>query len=89
MSEIDNNRLLRYREAIAGFDYTLEHVSGKKNCMADCLSRDPRYAGCQDPGETVEVDTCQRLGSTLEGAARADPLLRPMFEAAKEEGTDS
>lgn len=34
-----NNRQIRWIEYMARFDYTLEHVAGKDNKVADCLSR--------------------------------------------------
>ena len=35
----DNNKLARWRRILQEYDFTIEHIEGKKNCLADYLSR--------------------------------------------------
>jgi transposase InsO family protein len=44
MVAIDNPRLVRIRESVLGYVFTVEHVPGKTNAAADALSRYPLQA---------------------------------------------
>jgi hypothetical protein len=43
MVAIDNPRLVRIRESVLGYVFTVEHVPGKTNAAADALSRYPLH----------------------------------------------
>ena len=41
LSEVPNKRIQRFRERLQHYNLYLEYIQGKKNCMADALSRYP------------------------------------------------
>ena len=77
LNEIDNVRLLRYREALASFQMSVEWKAGRTHLIADALSRYPVF---KEDSELDEVNTnlCNRLGE--------DPLFEPI---AQDAGNDS
>ncbi|EZG49015.1 hypothetical protein GNI_127740 [Gregarina niphandrodes] len=39
LTGVDKGKVFQWTSALSRFDFTLEFVSGERNCMADCLSR--------------------------------------------------
>lgn len=56
-----NGRQARWAEELSAYDFTIEHVKGKENVVADALSRRPDY---QDNEETYEKGSllCEENG---------------------------
>ena len=44
-----NPKLNRWRMALQDYTFSIEHVKGNKNCVADCLSRYPVKGGGSRP----------------------------------------
>ena len=56
INELDNGRLLRFREKLRKYQLNVEWQAGKVHLMADCLSRSPLFA----PNEQ-EKDEAQKM----------------------------
>jgi transposase InsO family protein len=52
-----NPKLNRWRMALQDYTFTIEHVKGSKNCVADCLSRYPVDSSYDDEIESCSVST--------------------------------
>jgi hypothetical protein len=55
LASIDNVRLCRIRESLLGYNLQVEYLAGKKNVVADALSRFP-IAAAVTPGDDVEEE---------------------------------
>ena len=60
LSEIDNPRLVRFREKIIGYPFTLNWVAGRINVIADALSRSPQQQTVSDtkPIRQASINAC-------------------------------
>jgi len=48
LSDIENARLLRFREKLAHYSFSVEYTPGKTHCIADALSRAPVFSPPED-----------------------------------------
>jgi len=48
ISKMQENRLQRWAAFLSGYQYSIEHIKGKDNVVADYLSRAPIKASKQD-----------------------------------------
>ena len=83
--------MFNYVMHASGYNFTVVHLSGVKNCLADYLSRHPLWseegALIQDPNGLVSTRTNTHfinfLVDTQVEKLRTDVLMDPIFEAAK------
>ena len=75
LSDIENARLLRYREKLAQFSFTVKFIEGKYHLIADAMSRAPVF----DPPE--EEDDIW-VNSILADHIAADPALQSIYDIA-------
>ena len=75
LHEIENARLLRYREKLAHYSFTVSYVPGKTHLIADALSRAPVFA----PSET---DVISVNASLVKQLSTSDPALSSFKTAA-------
>ena len=73
LSEIENARLLRFREKLTNFDFAVEYAEGKSHLIADALSRAPVF----DPPEAEEIST-----HAVHTKLASDPCLQFLYEDA-------
>ena len=78
--EITNPRLLRYREALAPYNFKVSWNAGKNHIVADALSRAPVFPGSPDEGEEEE-------SAHLRLALAEDPALSIITDGAKDDPT--
>jgi hypothetical protein len=76
LGDVENARVLRYREQLTQYSFDVQWVPGKTHEIADALSRAPIF----DPPEEADV-----MGVTANGREPDDPTLRRLIEAAKED----
>jgi transposase InsO family protein len=69
MVAIDNPRLVRIRESVLGYVFTVEHVPGIKNAAADALSRYP----LRTPSDATE----HHCVSTIQESEDDEELVEP------------
>ena len=43
ISDIDNRCMVLIKSDIMMYTYTIQHIKGEANCIADCLSRRPEW----------------------------------------------
>ena len=79
LCDVENTRQLRFREKVLQFNFKMEWVDGKRNQMADALSRHPIFPAEDDPEEPC---VCKAV-RTME--KREDPLLAPLILAANQD----
>ena len=77
LQDIDNARLLRFREKLTDYNFDIIWTPGKCHLIADALSRAPVFS----PSFDEEV-TCN---SVLALAVAEDPSLQPLYDAAAED----
>ena len=72
--EIDNTRLLKYREVLMGhgLHLNLKWVAGKDHLIADALSRAPVFQGLDDDEDPVTVSVNQAIAT--------DPVFNILFD---------
>ena len=83
--------MFNYVMHASGYNFTVVHLSGVKNCLSDYLSRHPlwseEWALIQDPNGLVSTRTNYHfiniLVDTQVEKLRTDVLMDPIFEAAK------
>ena len=73
LSEIENARLLRFREKLTHFSFTISYAEGKTHLIVDALSRAPVY-------DTPEAEVS--VNSALTGQLTTDPYLRSICDAS-------
>ena len=76
-SEVTNSRVLKLMEMCSVYSLSVEHIQGKLNTVADCLSRMPVWSGVE--GKTAKPDMVRRVRSII---SREDAGLEEMKEAA-------
>ena len=74
LAEIENARLLRFREKLTDFSFEIDYVPGKSHLIADALSRAPIF----EPPEAEEISVNAALSSQL----ASDPSLQQFYDAA-------
>jgi hypothetical protein len=84
ITEVDNPRLEWYLEDLYRYNFDIKWMPGKDNTISNALSRQPHFGHPECEADAIPVDFCRRLAGE-EKEAREDPLLRDMFEKAKEE----
>ena len=75
LAELENMRLLRFRERLTHFSFTVSYAEGKTHFIADALSRAPVF----DPPENEYVSAL----SVFACRVAADPALQGFFDAAR------
>ena len=74
--DIENPRLRRIREKLSEYIFSLTWIEGKRNHVADALSRYPYWDPDPETAEPEFVDICRAISSC------EDSLLKPVLEAA-------
>ena len=74
LPDLENARLLRYREKLAHFSFQVKYVPGKSHLIADALSRAPVF----DPPEVTETLCAQ---SAVVDKLASDPALQEFYDA--------
>ena len=77
IAEVENPRLQRIMQKLAGYQFTVEFVAGKRNLIADALSRAPVFG----PPEESDADEAA-FTSAVTTRLRSDPLLDELRQAA-------
>ena len=55
LSEVNNARLLRFRERIVNYNFDVKWTPGKTHCIADALSRAPVFSEPEDSSELATI----------------------------------
>ena len=74
LTEIENPRLLRLREKMLAYNFTVSHLAGRKMAFSDALSRYPVEKPNEDDEEIEEIANCR--------VTYSDPLLDNFKEVA-------
>ena len=74
LTDIENNRLLRFREKLTDFSFVLEYVPGKTHLIADALSRAPVFSPPEEEMISANIAMVNKLA--------ADPALQHFYDAA-------
>ena len=88
-ADIENPRLQRLLQKVAGYTFQMEHIDGVRNQIADALSRAPHFGpgdedDCEDVVCTAAVATRLRTDPALDKliqAANADPAYQKALQA--------
>ena len=78
LKDLDNPRLMRFREKFMFYNFSVKSVPGKTHSIADALSRAPVFSAAEldeDPRDIEDTKHCLRISS--------DPVLDIITEAAK------
>ena len=75
LSDVENARLLRFREKLAHYSFTVTYVPGKLHLIADALSRAPVF----EPAEDCDIIANQVIVNRI----ASDPLLQSLYDAAQ------
>jgi hypothetical protein len=76
LGDVENARVLRYREQLTQYSFDVQWVPGKTHEIADALSRAPIF----DPPE--DGDGADVMGVVADGQESDDPALKRLIEAA-------
>ena len=79
-SEVTNTRVLKLMEMCSVYSFSVEHIQGKLNTVADCLLRMPLWSGMEDVHQEPDMVRCVR--SII---LREDAGLEEMKQAASED----
>lgn len=77
ISDISNPRLVKYRESLCPFTFSLTWNAGKDHLIADALSRAPIFPAEIEEVEDVQQVLCYRIVE--------DPALQFLFDAAADD----
>jgi len=78
LAEIDNKRLLNYREKLLDYSFNVKWVQGKNHQLADALSRFPVFAPPEEAeSEVTEVNACVTLAD--------DPSFAELIQVANKD----
>ena len=77
LADVVNARMLRMREKVSDYSFTVEWKSGSKMALADALSRNPVFT---PPEEGDDTDDCAVINMIS-----ADPALQAMYDAAEQD----
>ena len=78
LAEVENPRLQRILQKLAGYQFEVEFVAGKKNLIADALSRAPVFG----PPDETDAEDEAAFTSAVTTRLRSDPLLEELQRAA-------
>ena len=81
LSEVDNPRLQRMREKMAGFAFQIEWGAGKNHQIADALSRYPVWDGADDDSSAVN-QIRSRIARLVDRSKETSPELRFLLKEA-------
>ena len=62
-----SGRVARWAMKLNAYDFTIEHIRGKKNVVADCISRRPYHEGtpaAEEKGPASEIHMIDAVGDT-------------------------
>ena len=79
LNNLDNPRLMRFREKIMSYNFTVKWVPGKTHYIADALSRGPVFSAAEldeDPKDIEDTIHCLIISN--------NPALNIITEAAKD-----
>ena len=79
-SEVTNTRVLKLMEMCSVYSFSVEHIQGKMNVVADCLSRMPLWSGIEE--QDREPDMVRSVRSII---SREDAGLEEMKKVASED----
>ena len=79
-SEVTNTRVLKLMEMCSVYSFSVEHIQGKLNVVADCLSRMPLWTGVEESDR--EPDMVRAVRSII---SREDAGLEEMKTVAGED----
>ena len=77
LADVVNSRMLRLREKILDYNFTLQWAPGNKHLLADALSRRPLFAPPEDP--EADLDDHGAVANII----AADPSLQELYDAAE------
>ena len=66
MHEVDNTRILRMREKLAEYNFTIEWANGKQNRIAQTLCRAPKFQAIEEELTTSIAIHCFAAATTME-----------------------
>ena len=66
MHEMDNARILRMREKLAEYNFTIEWANGKQNRIAEALCRAPTFQSMEEELTTSAAIHCLAATTTME-----------------------
>ena len=79
LSDIENARLLRFREKLLHFNFTVTYVPGKLHLIADALSRAPVFGPEEDRELAANVVIVNRIA--------VDPILQSLYDHAQKDNS--
>ena len=97
ISDIDNRHMVLIKSNIMMYNYTIQHIKGEANCIADCLSRhltwlvgkDKKSDSDQDPILTQCADSrdefCLRVITEARHILKDNPALAELEAMGKKD----
>ena len=79
LADIENPRLQRILQKVAGYQFTVEFIKGTENVIADTLSRAPVFGPSEEDGD-LEDEVA--FTSAVTTRLQSDPLLEDLRQAA-------
>ena len=79
-SEVTNTRVLKLMELCSVYSFSVEHIQGKMNVVADCLSRMPLWSGIEEHDREPDMVRSVRSIISMEDAG-----LEEMKKVASED----
>ena len=85
IGEVNNSRLLRFRERLMPYVFDLKWSPGKEHLIADALSRSPVFDPAEDEDVEHESIFALNVPNSLQLAATSDSSYRQIVDAVKAE----
>ena len=79
LADIENPRLQRILQKVAGYQFSVEFTKGTENVIADTLSRAPVFGPSEEDGD---LDDEVAFTSAVTTRLQSDPLLEDLRQAA-------